>query len=353
MAGDEGRHSGVGFEMWSAFAHVRAADGRAFSVVTFFFTGKFLAFNVSGVYAAVLDVRRDRFVDSRDMVAPIFGSRTSTRGRLDERFDDNLLRRDTATGTYEIRIATGTLDYALSGTAARAPLDLGMVPAGPGRLQRSYVFPRMSMRGVLRLEDGEQVEVEGVGLFQHVWGDSPDGSAAQDVIVAHLEDGTDFVAFSGADPDSAIMVLSSDSAGRVLRDAFQLVTDTAFTDSSFSFRRGWRIRVPDSRLDVRITPRSGRRVTLLGIPYLLGRCEVVGERAGKPVSGIAYVYVRGRMPAGTAETVPDRGSIPAPAIVNAGVAAAARRRAESRRTAAAPRHPGSAGSASRFTRFQP
>lgn len=296
---DDGIHRGASFEMWSTFAHVKSARGDTYSAIAFFFTGKILGLSLSGVYGAVLDTRTGAFVDDRDLVTPIFGSKRHSTGRLDERYSRSTLSRD-STGAYDISLATGPLQLGLSLMPVRAAVDLGRIVVGAGRTQRSYVVPRANVRGRLRDASGTMVAVQGIGLFQHVWGDSPEQSAAEDVLAIHLDDGTDLFALSGPVPESAVVMVSKDAASRVLRDGFRLESDSLVVAGPVSFRRRWHLRVDSPVLDLRVTPTSEtRHVKLLGIPYLIVRCVISGTGPdGRPVLGVAYMYVRGREAAG-------------------------------------------------------
>ncbi len=301
---DDGRHAEASFELWSGFMHVTSTGGVTYSVLAFFFTSKVIGMGFSGVYGAVLNTQTGKFLDKQDLVTPLFGRADHRADHLDEHYDDNELTHDSVGARYVIRMQTGPLRFRLSLAPARNPVDLGMIVVGKGRTERSYVVPRGVVRGRLRDETGATVNVEGVGMFEHEWGDQPEPAAAEDVLAIHLDDGTDIFALSGTNPDSALVMVASDSADRVLRAGYLLEPDSLATAGRLSFGRRWRLVVGSPSLALRIDPSiEAWRVSLLGMPYLVTRCAVRGNGPdGRSLSGVAYMYVRGRETASGGQT---------------------------------------------------
>lgn len=293
---DDGMHRDASFETWAGFAHLRSPEGAEYSAFAIFFTGRFLGVGVSGVYGALLDARAGEFLDDRDLVVPIVGRAVHTTGRLNERYDRSVLARADERSPYDLTVRSSKLRFAFTMAPTRDPVSLGRVDVGPGRTQQGYVVPHTRVAGELFTAGGREVEVSGGGIFQHLWGDAPDESAAQDIFAIHLDQGTDLFAIAGPTAESAVLVVADSNASRTLQGGFLVRSDSSVEDGSLSFRRRWHLQVQSPALDLHVEASGpGRRVSLLGIPYLIVRCAVRGSRAaGVPVSGTAYMYVRGR-----------------------------------------------------------
>lgn len=262
---DDGMHRDASFETWTGFAHLRSSDGAEYSAFAIFFTGWFLGLGVSGVYGALLDTRSGEFLDDRDLVVPIFGRADHTTGRLNERYDSSVLARADERSPYDLSVRTSNLRFAFTMAPTRDPVSIGRVDVGPGRTQQGYVVPHAKVVGVLRTADGREVQVTGGGIFQHLWGDTPDESAAQDIIAIHLDQGTDLFTIAGPTAESTVLVVADAAVSRTIRDGVLLRSDSLVEDGSLSFRRRWHLQVQSPALDLHVEASGpGRRVSLLG-----------------------------------------------------------------------------------------
>lgn len=207
LPADEGMHPDADFEMWSLLAHLEGESGSRLGVGIMFFTGRIVGLNLSGTFHLVADEGATEWTATRDLVLPIFGSSTHTRGPLDEAYDRSRLWRDSASGEITALVRTDGTEIVLTFEPTIEPVDFGSVSVGEGAAQRIYTLPSGRVKGRITLEGDDPEEVSGMAVFQHAWGDSPDPDRTGSQFSAHLDDGSALLAYHGERPGS-VHVLS-------------------------------------------------------------------------------------------------------------------------------------------------
>jgi predicted secreted hydrolase len=292
---DEGKHAGVAFESWMMLTHLTASDGGRFGLALFFFTGKVLGLDTSGVYLVVTDDTQRRFQRYKKLQIPVLQRATHTTGRLLERYGRNILRRNPPAGPYEVVLDVRDLHLSLALRPAKKPLDFGRVAVGRQRVNRLYAVPRGDVSAQMHYQ-GKDYVLTGIGMFQHQWGDFPAKEAISHMFILHMEDGTDvMISYSDTVPAINSMVLAEPQGQRLLVQDFEAKAEMMYTVPSTRdrFALRWTIVAPQHAISLSLTPTfDGQEVTMLGLSYWLARCEVVGNVAGRSVGGVGYIYIR-------------------------------------------------------------
>lgn len=292
---DDGRHEDADFEAWSLFTHIDTKDGLQFGVTIFFFTGKVIGIRASGVYVVVADEQKKEYQNFSKIQLPLFSSTTHTVGQLLEDYSDNILKRDPEGGPYIIKIEMDDFSISLKYNPLKKPIDIGLLAVGNENFNRVYAIPRGKVSAQM-LYAGEEFQLDGIGIFQHQWGDKPEQSALSDIFALHLKDSTDILIYhSGTFPEINTMLISdSNGKNQVLRK-FTANADTILLvkSSNSKFKLNWKFESPESQLRIIILPNfDGQEIEMLGLSYWLSRCKVVIEKiSGSTTDGIGYVYI--------------------------------------------------------------
>jgi predicted secreted hydrolase len=163
----------------------------------------------------------------------------------------------------------------------------------------------MSATGAL-LVDGEHVAVTGSAWFDHQWGDFiAVGGGGWDWFAVNLGDGTDLMlslvrSADGTYPLVYGTLVSPDGTSRPIdRDEITVSALDRWTSArtGTTYPSGWRVRVSGAALDLLVVPtvrdqELDTRATT-GVIYWEGSEDVTGTRAGRSVTGRAYVELTG------------------------------------------------------------
>lgn len=301
LPADEGMHPDADFEMWSLLAHLEGESGSRLGIGIMFFTGRIVGLNLSGTFHLVADESATEWTATRDLVLPIFGSSTHTRGRLDEAYDRSRLWRDPASGEITALVRTDGAEIVLTFEPTIEPVDFGSVSVGEDAAQRIYTLPSGRVEGRITLEGEESEDVSGMAVFQHAWGDSPDPDRTGSQFSAHLDDGSALLAYHGERPGSVhVLSLARPDGGEVVTEAFDAEPERLVREQvdGVGFLVDWRLRTtplaPEPAVDLRFgTTTGGQPVRVLGVPFWVGRCTVSGSVADAPVRGSGYVLLQG------------------------------------------------------------
>ncbi|MFQ5798409.1 MAG: lipocalin-like domain-containing protein [Bacteroidota bacterium] len=292
---DEGKHNGVDFESWSLLAHLSGQDSGKFGIAIFFFRGKIIGLNASGVYVVVVDEEQQTFNNYQKVQLPLINRATHTRGRLMEKYGRNVVKRDPEGGPYQVAIDIKDFKLNLLMDPSKALIDVGRIAVGSKRYTRSYAAPRGRVSGRMQYQ-GKETVLSGIGLFQHQWGDTPEKYAASNMFVVHLDDGADIIAYySDRFPDINNLVLSDNKDIVVSMHDFNARPDTLYTVDATRdrFELGWKIESEMRDLSLFLKPSfDGQEISMLGTSYWLARCQVEGCFGGQSQSGIGYIYIR-------------------------------------------------------------
>ncbi len=185
----------------------------------------------------------------------------------------------------------------------------GISRKGPGRGQTSYYasLTALDTRGTLLL-DGRSIRVSGLSWFDHEFGSNqltPEQSG-WDWFSLHLDDGRDLMVYlirrsdGTVEPDSSGTLVERDGTSRHLglkEIDVQVLDRWKSPKSGALYPSGWRIRIAQARIDVKITPllKEQELVTggSTGITYWEGAVEGTGQSGGRPVTTRGYVELTG------------------------------------------------------------
>ena len=221
--------------------------------------------NVAKVLAA-RDERSSRPLLSRRALREVLET-----GKLP--YPDTLGDSPSRMNSRELRVSVGPV-------SANLVLHLPLTPiTGRGRLM-SWV-PRCEVDGDVFL-DGKEHAAHGIATTFQTRGDEGDR------IVIHLEDGTNIHAWRD-DAWTAIVV------GNEISSADVTITPLSTWISRYTFHEfdsSWRVTIPMAQIDLELRPSIADQelVTVTtSEPLWLGRAEVTGTIAGRPIRGVAYV----------------------------------------------------------------
>lgn len=333
---DDGAHDRL-TEWWYYTGHLRDSDGGRYGFEYVVFRAERGAFPVSwATHLAVTDETGNRFwYAQRGDVGP--GVDRSPRGEAgplgfsfaltgaDPSRPATLVRspwlmsgRD---GNDRLSAALTPDEAATAGLRALA-IDLRLTTTRPPALHHgdgwidfgaaggSYYYSRtrMSAAGTLEI-DGRSLSVEGVGWFDHQWGDFiAVGGGGWDWLAVNLDDGTDLTLSlvrdrDGSHPLAYGTIVGADGTVRDLApDAFEVETTARWTSprTGADYPAGWRIGVPAQGLRIELSPTVAdqeldtRETT--GVVYWEGSQVVRAERDGRALGGFAYVELTGYAP---------------------------------------------------------
>jgi predicted secreted hydrolase len=170
-----------------------------------------------------------------------------------------------------------------------------------------YSRERMTASGTIAIGTGPAVPVTGVGWFDHQYGDLDTAiDTGWDWFALQLDDGTDVMLYRmrGADgyatPFSSGTLVPAKGAPTPIRWADVRLTETRrwrSPRSGATYPAGWRIAMPSMSFDVEVTPLLADQeldtAASTGVVYWEGACSVRGTRAGRPITGRAYVEMTG------------------------------------------------------------
>jgi predicted secreted hydrolase len=181
----------------------------------------------------------------------------------------------------------------------------GWVDFGAAGGSYYYSRTRMTAAGTLTV-DGERVPVSGTAWFDHQWGDFiAVGGGGWDWFAVNLDDGTDLTvslvrSADGTYPLVYGTLVRPDGTSRpVARGEISVEAVGRWTSarSGATYPSGWRVRVSGATLDLVVVPtlpdqELDTRATT-GVVYWEGSQRITGTRAGRPVTGKAYVELTG------------------------------------------------------------
>jgi predicted secreted hydrolase len=223
-----------------------------------------------------------------------------------------------ANGRDLLRAALTTDEAAAAGLPGGFRLDLGLaalrppvlhdgdgwVDFGPAGGSYYYSRTRLGVEGTLGLGD-RTLAVEGLAWFDHQWGDFIAVGGGWDWFAVNLDDGTDLtislVRTIGGELALAYgtLVEPDGSVRHLPASAFTVTVEDTWPSprSGARYPAAWRIELPADALVVELRPTVAdqeldTRATT-GVVYWEGSQIVRASRAGRPLSGFAYVELTG------------------------------------------------------------
>jgi predicted secreted hydrolase len=319
---DEGQHYDadpeVTMEWWYTIYHLTTPEGREFSIMATFFMPQldmaYRPFNIT-------DVDNDRMYPSDE-----WGTLEAGEGPLDlvwtsdnpEEPVSTFAARRYANGdpvpfAYEQHLVyvdpadpSRSQSLHLTIDSLKSPYIVdgdGYVTIGEAGESWYYSLTHLEVSGELEL-DGEVFEVTGRGWLDHQWGPFMLHPLANTPITyewmaLHLDNGDEYMVSTLFDRDDQINLTEGfGSVGWKTADCAQGITlDHTVERLGFWYHEGsgdwfshsWRIVVPDTGLDVVVTPViEDQTVPFFHTYFYEGRSLVTGTLDGEPVTGLAF-----------------------------------------------------------------
>ena len=168
-----------------------------------------------------------------------------------------------------------------------------------------YSYSRMAATGSITV-DGAKQAVTGEAWMDHQWGTIGNGYG-WDWFSLRLDDRSELMLFKVRRKDKAGFaggtLIHPDGSTTPLGDKDFAVTNTGSWTSPHSkitYSHGWKIEVPSLKLSAAVDPLVQDQEfakSFVGSPtYWEGLCDVTGTRAGKQLTGHAYVEITGYVP---------------------------------------------------------
>lgn len=300
---DEAPHDDL-MEWWYYNGHLQNGQGReyGFHFVVFQATRQGIP-PVHTAHASLTDVERDahsyevRFTAGEQ---PQPGSGFSL--RVGEWTVGGALGQDRIHAEME----EGTLDLVLRATKPVVLHNRIGWLGGPTGWTYYYSWTRMEATGTLTVE-GQPLSVTGSAWMDHQWGDfvvlaAPGG---WQWFAVQLDDGTEVMVTESRDPRGKVSALygtyvdAQGGASHLSEEGLSLEVLGGWESPHTGARypAGWRLRLPQHGLDLRLTPvvadQEMAKVQPVASAYWEGKVKVEGTRNGVPVTGQAYVELVG------------------------------------------------------------
>lgn len=304
---DHGAHPEAAVEWWYYTGHLSDRAGRPYGFQLTFFRVRELHL----AHFAWTDVAKRSFRYEEKTHLGLPGIAASAERLLDVSNEDWSARAGPG-GVHVVAAAGRAGELRLTLTPEKPPVvhgDAGLSRKGPGAREYSrYVsITRLTARGTVKR--GSRTDaLSGTAWFDHEWGPGvlPRAATGWDWFALQLDDGSDLMLYRMRGADGKATTFSSGTfvpargASVPLRWSDVRLTETKAWRSPRSGARypaGWRIGVAGIALDVEIAPLLADQeldtAASTGVVYWEGACSVRGTRAGRPISGRAYVELTG------------------------------------------------------------
>lgn len=294
---DEGKHENADFEAWSLLTHLNTDNKINFGVAVFFFTGKVVGINASGLYVVVSEQKKNEYEKYKKIQFPLINSTTHTEGHLLENYSGNIFSRSSQGGPFTIKIDKDDFVLSLKFVPTKNPIDMGNIAVGDNSFNRIYVIPSGNIVAEMTYKN-KNYDLKGIGVFQHQWGDKPEENLLSDMFALHFNDGHDILIYH-SDTSSGInkMLISDANDSSIIANKFFAKADSIASVKSTGdrFALDWNINSTEHRIIINIRPTNlHQEIEMLDMTYWLARCKVSANINGKAVNGIGYVYIKRR-----------------------------------------------------------
>ncbi len=334
---DEGAHYvtdySVSMEWWYTIFHLQSLDGRRFSIMTTFFMPQagaaFRPFNF-------IDVEAGERSDGGE-----WGSLDASEEFLDLVYHSDIpgepesflrTERDPSGDLMPFHYHEVVSWRDPEGSGETQSLDLHMEALRPpllvggdgyvtiGQSGESYYYSLTDMKVTGSIEkNGRTWQVEGMGWMDHQWGPfmlnpTPMTKNSYEWMAIQLDNGQQYMVSSIFDRQGrsyreegfgSVGWMGSDCIqGRTLDQVIERLAYWHYAPKDFFFASKWRIQVPETDMDVLVTPVvEDQTVDFLGSPFYEGRALVQGTVGGSAVTGIAFVEMTHHYEAPAVEVV--------------------------------------------------
>ena len=303
---DHGSHPDAAIEWWYWTGHLSDTDGRAYGFQLTFFRVRDL--HLAHFAWSDLDARKFSFREKTHLGLP--GIASSAEGRLDVSNEDWFARDRDGTQRLHARAPEGELELALSPLKPPVPHgDAGISRKGPGANDYSHYvsITRLAAAGSWTAR-GRKRELRGTAWFDHEWGPGalPQGAVGWDWFALQLSDGSELMLYrmrlegGRASPFSAgTYVPAAGSPTPIAWTDVALTPRTTWTSprTKAVYPAVWSLAVASLGLEATLTPLLPDQELVTeestGVTYWEGACRVDARRAGRPLTGRAYVEMTG------------------------------------------------------------
>jgi predicted secreted hydrolase len=319
---DHAAHRAFQTEWWYYTGHLRTADGEDYGYQLTFFQRRVDDGNLlSGptqwspqhlymAHFAIADKSRKRLIFEEKINRPHLGMAGADEERLHVWNDD---WRAEMLGPYQhLQAAMDEFAINVILTPEKAPVVHGIdgvsqKGGSKGNASHYYSFTRLKTDGVLRVR-GVAKEVTGLSWMDHEFGSSQleATQVGWDWFSVQLDNRTELMLYllrhedGRVDPHSSGTLVHPDGqAEHLAKEMIEVIALGQWTSprSGATYPQGWELRIPQSGLNLRLTPafpdqeldtKSSTRVV-----YWEGNVRVEGSQAGQRVGGAGYVELVG------------------------------------------------------------
>jgi predicted secreted hydrolase len=298
---DEAPHD-VLTEWWYYTGHLEAADGRRYGFELVIFQ------TIRGEYPvvylgqfAVTDRQRQQFQHAHRLGQ---GSQLGRQDGFDLSIDDWRMRGALGRDALEASMDDYAISLELQALKPPALHDHdGLVSFDVAGDSYYYSYTRMAVSGTL-VDHGQPLAVHGQAWFDHQWGNFLVMGGGWDWFSIQFDDGSDLMLNHLRDDEDRLVGVWGtyvDPLGgyRPLGAAdFQIQPTGSWTSpkTGGTYPMGWNVTHADPSYELRLVPAllDQELVSEGSAPsYWEGAVDVVGTRAGRPVSGLGYVELTG------------------------------------------------------------
>ncbi|MCB1770392.1 MAG: carotenoid 1,2-hydratase [Candidatus Competibacteraceae bacterium] len=176
---------------------------------------------------------------------------------------------------------------------------LSQKSAEPGNASYYYSHTRLPTTGAIAL-NGQVFQVQGSSWLDREWSTSDLGpeQSGWDWFALQLDDGRDLMFYrlrlknGGMDTFSKGVLVDQKGQARLLRWGavdVQPLGEWISPQTGDRYPAGWRLRLPDEKLDLTVTPKVADQEMRLTVRYWEGAVAVTGRTGGRPIQGQGYL----------------------------------------------------------------
>jgi predicted secreted hydrolase len=318
---DHGAHEGFRTEWWYFTGNLAGSAGNAYGFELTFFKfalpaegvvrrSRFATDTIWMAHFALTDIAAASFVADERLSRGTLGLAGATFEPFRVWVEDWSVDGDFSTGArMRLQATSGAaaINLELSGFERVVfQGEQGLDRKGPGVGNASYYYsaPRLAVTGSVRSASRAVDAVTGTAWMDREWGTSAlaEGARGWDWFAIQLDDGRDLMFYRLRRADGSATSFSSgtvtDTTGASRRLAaedvkLEITERWRSPASGVEYPVGWRMRVPESGLDLAITPALRDQELRLSVRYWEGAVEVTGRAAGEPVGGVGYLELAG------------------------------------------------------------
>ncbi|HJV34458.1 lipocalin-like domain-containing protein [Geomonas sp.] len=315
---DHGAHHGFRNEWWYFTGNLQAIDGRHFGYQLTFFRVALTPQEVKRsshwgtneifmAHFALTDVQGKQFRFAQRYSRAALGL-SGAGGKPLSIWLEDWTARETASHPWSMQLTASEADMvvnldlqSLTPEILNGEGGLSRKSATPGNASYYYSMPRMRTSGTIR-SGKDTFKVSGLSWLDREWSTSAleANQVGWDWFALQLDDGRDLMFYrlrrkdGSVDPFSAGTLVNADGSSRALNSnevRLEVVSWWTSPSSGSRYPSVWRLQVPGSQLDLRITPRLEDQELMANFRYWEGAVAVEG--VGGAPKGSGYLEMTG------------------------------------------------------------